>query len=363
MLDFAAFLDFYIICKESGDKTVQEIGEFLKLPDDKINIFANYITIFDGLIDFLHEYPDCDTSVVLKQTGIDVSDFEIYIIAAETLYPGLVKFKHLQPTDRVRQLLNSKQLKAVEFYAAADMADLQIAEKLNVSPEEIELAKKKLPIIKECNLEVKQFELEEAAREFFIIHPYSTVKDAAKYLKTTPQVLRTLLERLRVQGEDIKFNNVPARLEKEELRRSIIELKKEEPAITNSEISLRLSVPVSTIRDAINDTIKIYQSERADNYFFFLDKTSSDLESIKQEALARHSAGANTSSRWLEITLIAIEKQIAIHGLKAPDRLDIRQEIKMSKEDRDQIIEAAMATDAIDIDFKKIQVTGAQIEE
>jgi uncharacterized protein YpuA (DUF1002 family) len=47
-------------------------------------------------------------------------------------------------------------------------------------------------------------------------------------------------------------------------------------------------------------------------------------------------------------------------GLKAPERVDINKNVTVTKEHRDQIVNAFMATETIDVDFEKIEVTGTE---
>jgi hypothetical protein len=206
----------------------------------------------------------------------------------------------------------------------------------------------------------KTMELNNNIRDFFTLFPYSTVKEAAKAIRTTPQKIRTAAEILRNNGEDIKFNNTPVIMEREQISKEIIKLKTEEPALTIHEISRRLGVSISEVNLAIKNMIYVWKMEKADNYDFYLYKTSNSIDLVEAEAWKQHEqGGTRPSSRWLEIALMAIEKRITIHGLKAPDKIDITNRDARSKDERDNIIDVAFEADTLDIDTTKIQITGS----
>lgn len=358
MDDFLNFLDFYNAYKSLPDQTPTEIGRMCGFDDEMIVEYYTLAQLIDNIINTIREYPQADVAAIADHAQVDIEDMLSYVILISIIRDDVVSVRHFANTKIAEELFLQKKQIAIRFLSDANMSAHDIADRFGVNVAEIEVAQKNLPVLREQNALVKQYELENRIRTHFSIHPYSTVKESAKVLGLKPQELLSILEEMRMNGENIRFNNVPARLEKEEIRHRVIELKTQEPAITNAEISIRLGIPVSEAKKAVSNTIKVLQTERADAYFFLLNKTSDELETIKSEALKRHSAGNGTSSRWLEIMLIAIEKQIAIHGLKAPERLDVRQEIRVSKQERDKIIDAAVASDAVDIDFSKIQVTG-----
>jgi hypothetical protein len=64
----------------------------------------------------------------------------------------------------------------------------------------------------------------------------------------------------------------------------------------------------------------------------------------------RFQASPSSSSRWLEIKQMGVEKKIKMLGLNAPAEYRIAQNISVeSKEDKDAIIEAFLATNMLDV--------------
>ena len=199
--------------------------------------------------------------------------------------------------------------------------------------------------------------------EFFAICPHSTTQEAAKALNIPNQKVRNIVEGLRICGEDIKFNNIPKPLEMIETQKKITEIKLASPSVTNRELSIQLGVPISLIRRAIFETTKMWQSEHAESIDFYTKKVLTDLEDIEQETWNRTMASKSSSSRWLELNLMAKEKKINILGIKAPEKININKDIKINKSDRDKVVEGFMATDVTDVDFTRIEVTGELAHE
>jgi len=362
MNNFYELVEFYGIYINFVEKSVQKVVLILNYDHIKAESLIHQVAVIDLIKDLLEQYPDGDISFLIKEAKLSKEDLCYYLTAIEILFPTLIRIKNIFGNDKTNALLATKKKAAINFFIKTTRDDQEIADRLNVKVSEIEIARKNLPIIREENLIVQKLRAENKIREFFTIYPYSTIVEASKFLQIKSQILRSVVEQLRVSGEDIKFNNVPKIFEQEEISRKVIKIKTEEPAITNSEISLQLGIPVSEVKRAIQNAVKIWQIEKADNYDFHFNKTSTGLDNIEKEAWAQHEKanGGRPSSRWLEIALMAMEKRIAMHGLKAPERLDIRQEIRMTKEEKDNVIEAAMAADTIDIDFEKIEVTGRE---
>jgi len=360
MNNFYELIGFYGIYINFIEKSVQNVVTILNYNQTKAETLIRQVAVIDLVKDLIEQYPDCELSFLIKEAKLSKEDLCYYLTAIEVLFPTLIRIKNVLGNDKTNTLLAIKKKTAINFFVKTTRDDQEIADRLNVKVSEIEIARKNLPIIREENLIVQKLRAENKVREFFTIHPYSTIIEASKFLQIRPQALRSVVEQLRVSGEDIKFNNVPRVFEQEEISRKVIKIKTEEPAITNSEISLQLGIPISEVKRAIQNAVKVWQIEKADNYDFHFNKTSMGLDNIEKEAWAQHekASSGRPSSRWLEIALMAMEKRIAMHGLKAPERLDIRQDIRMTKEEKDNVIDAAMAADAIDIDFKKVEVTG-----
>ncbi len=270
-----------------------------------------------------------------------VSDIAMYFEVIQITHPFLTIFSSIVDSNAGKLLSKKKVL---------------ISEMVN--------HEKSLPLIP-CALDseiiiANTMELNNNIRDFFTLFPYSTVKEAARAIKKSTQEIRIAAETLRNNGEDIKFNNTPVIMEREQISREIIKVKTEEPALTIHEISRKLGISISEVNLAIKNMIYTWKSEKADNYDFYLHRTSSSIDLIEDEAWKQHNnGGARPSSRWLEIALMAIEKRIAIHGLKAPEKIDITNRDARSKQERDNIIDVAFEADVLDIDTSKIQITGS----
>ena len=358
MNDFNDLLCFYGIYQTLEDKSVSNVMSMINYKKVEAEEQIRKSNIITMIVKILSKIKFCSLADLLERTQLTKKETGFYLTAISALYPGLLSIKNIiGSTLMPEKVEKEKKKKALSAYIAAQKTDASICKALNVGLDEIETIKNNLPEIKEENLIVRKLRLENEVIEFFKIHPYSTIKEAAKLLGVRPQILRSVVEELRLAGEDIKFNNVPIAIEKEAIARKVIEIKTDEPALTTAEISLKLGISTVEVKNAIRDARTIWQKEKSDNYDFYINKTSRGLEEVKAVAWEQHKNSSRPSSRWLEIVLMAEEKLITMHGLKAPEKIDIRQEVLMTKNERDNIVAAAMATDAIDIDFTKVEVT------
>ena len=324
------------------------------------------------LADYTHEYqmvrrlemalrgnPDKDADHYYKVLGVSKNDLTRYFCILEMVSPGLVVVGNLGGTDREKSLCREKKRAAVNSLAASGtFLDDEIAQELGLHVDDVKLLKATVPAI---TPEMPGFELvkrENRIREFFQLYPYSTITEAAKALRMSNKEIRVIIEDLVGHGEVIKFNNSPRPLEYEEKKLAVVSLKKEDPSLSDKEISEKLGISIGQVRQAISETIRLWQMEKAQSYDFYSHKTMVELEEVKRMSLERHNSSDKSSSRWLEIYLQAHEKQIAMLGLKAPERVDINSTVTVSKEHRDKIVSAFMATEAIEAEFQKIEVTG-----
>ncbi len=359
MENYLDFINFYGVYYHAPLKEPETFVSMLSMSIGKATRYLHKSNIIDSIMELLVADDVSDIEALAEATGLSEEELAFYLVAVETLFPFSLKVKYLIGQDRIAQMQSQKEQTAINLFTETDLDDEEIAERLGVDLEKVVAARTTLPAIREEHQLIVALKEEDDVREFFTAYPYTTIREAAGQLKMPVRGLRIIVENMRAGGEDIKFNNVPVAMEREEIRRRVLETKKEDPSLTNSEVSLKLGISATEVSRAIKDALHVWQSEKADNYEFFFQKTMGELEDVKAECWGQHKNGkGRVSSRWMEIVLQAQEKQINMLGLRAPERVDIRQEIIATKEERDGLIDAALATDSIGVNFELIEVTG-----
>lgn len=307
----------------------------------------------------INQSPDKNANTYYKILGVSKNDLTRYFQILEINSPGLVTIDHLEGTKRYEDICTLKKQAAVNM-AAGTMTDKEIVKDLGIPLEDVQRFKTTLPAITPKMPGYEILKKENRIREFFDLYPYSTITEAAKALRMGNKEIRVIIEDLTRYGEVIKYNNSPRPLEYEKKKLDVVNLKKNDPTLSEKEISETLGISIHQVRQAMADTIRLWQMEKVQAYEFYSHKTMTELEEVKRLTIERHKAANNSSSRWMEIYLQAIEKQINMLGLKAPERVDINKNVTVTKEHRDQIVNAFMATETIDVDFEKIEVTGTE---
>jgi len=358
MKNFFELIEFYGLASEFVDEPDTDLAIVLNLSSPQISVLMHEVKILNSIIQILNEQPECDISLIQRETSLDNYSLSYYLVAVEILFPCKLKIKNVLQSQRINSLLKLKKKNAIHYCADKNIAASNIAEKLNVDIEEIKTTLSLVPVIVQEHAIVENLKKEMIVREFFSLHPYSVIKESAKLLQIPAQTLRTIIEKLRIAGEDIKANDIPVAVERELLDAQVIRLKIDHPSLTTTEISLKLGISPQHVKQSINNMVRVWQVEKAENYEFHFTKTSNSLDEIKNEAWSQHNGTSRPSSRWMEMILSATEKQMILHGLKAPEKLDIRQDIRLTKHERDNVIDAAIAADSIDIDYNNIQITG-----
>jgi hypothetical protein len=279
-------------------------------------------------------------------------------IVLQTLCPGLMSINNISTSRLVEKLKALKKKRAISELHLEGLNMTEIADKVRVGKEEVNTVTSNLPATV-ADSEFIKIKKEAAIRDFFKLNPYATIEEASKTIKVSNKEIRALIKDMEAYGEKIAYSNVMTEVEEEKIKDLIVAIKSDNPIVSDKDISTQLNIPLSQVRRALREAIRIWQIERNVTYDFYLTRTLKELELVKEMCMERHNAGEATSSRWMEIYLVAEEKMINILGLKAPEKLDIRNEIvDNTKEHRDEIIAAYMKTDAIDVDYNKIEVTG-----
>lgn len=356
-MNFFDVVNFLELKKTMPHQSIAELMTIVGIDPAYLNDCTEEVQRVTRLKLAINQNPDKDANTYYKILGVSKNDLTRYFQLLEIVSPGLVTVGHLKGTKRYDAICLLKTQGAVNS-ASATMTDQEIAKDLNLSLSDVQRLKTNLPAITPKMPGYEILKKENRIREFFELYPYSTITESAKALRMSNKEVRVIIEDLTKHGEVIKYNNSPRPLEYEEKKLDVVNLKKGDPTISDKDISETLGISINQVRQAIADTIRLWQMEKAQSYDFYSHKMMTELEEVKRLTLERHNAANNSSSRWLEIYLQASEKQISMLGLKAPEKVDITKNVSVTKEHRDRVAEAFMATEAIDVDFKKIEVTG-----
>jgi hypothetical protein len=322
--------------------STEDVREFLKI-SQKVKHIETALT----------ENPDIQFAANGKSGMIDPQ-----AMILQTLCPGMMSINNIKTSKLVEKLNALKKKRAIYELHLEGLNMTEISDKIETDKEEVNTVMSNLPATV-VDSEFSKIKKEATIRNFFKLNPYATIEEASKTIKLTNKEIRSLIKDMEAYGEKIPYSNVMTEVEEEKIKDLIVAIKSDDPSVTDKDISTRLNIPLSQVRRALREAIRIWQVERNVTYDFYLTRTIRELEMIKDLCMERHNAGEATSSRWAEIYLVAEEKIINILGLKAPEKLDIRNEIvDNTKEHRDEIIAAWMETDAIDVDYNKIEVTG-----
>lgn len=358
MNNFFELINFYKIIVEFSGNSDSILAAMLNKTIPETILMKKEADTVDLIVELINENNNVDTDFFKEELKFTDEQVHYYFIAIQALFPNKISIKNILKGSQIKRLLVLKKYAAIQFLINRNISQISISDRLDVEMNEIKELLSNVPAIIENNHIIQDLREEAIVRDFFTIHSYATLRESAKILKISAQKIRTIVGKLRLAGEDIKATDMPVAINKEIVGTQVINLKINQPSLTTVEISLKLGISTQEVKRAINDMVRIWQIEKAESYEFHFAKTSNSLDEIKTEAWAQHNGSKNPSSRWMEMILSATEKQIAMHGLKAPEKLDIRQDIRLSKVERDNVVNAAIAADVIDIDYNNIQVTG-----
>ena len=310
-----------------------------------------------------NKYTTREICEALKITE-DIFIKEVHLMAC--LYPGSVLFKFVSPIIK-SSFQKQKQIDAI-LYLQETEEELTIniiCEKLAVDDRVAQqiINMNKLPAVKNnASLTFIEFindiGLHGKLIKYFQMNPYDDVKNAIKELKIkiSPVILKNGLEALIDRGYKIPCIAHQDAMQIEQLYMDIVEYKQKNPYATPKLLGRKFGLSENQIIMVIEQTAEEWKKEKIRSYEFYFKGVLEELDEISSFCYDRFHATPNSSSRWLEIAQNNTEKKIKLLGLNAPTEINIQQRVQIeTKEEKDAIIEAFMATDMIDVSPAKKQ--------
>jgi len=300
-----------------------------------------------------------------KKIGIEYDDFlmEIHLYAA--LNPGKVSIRYLSGFFR-SGLTKQKEIDAV-CYMKENNKSLSIdyiCDRLNVSEQigkdivkqhkidiNISPTQKKKAYVTYIEI-VNNHSLQRPIIKYFNENPKASFKQCIKDLKlnTSESALRNSIENLIERGYKIpcKLYGDPMLEEKE--MADIVAYKEKNPYATPHMVARKFDTTETKIITILDAAAEQYRIEKVRSYEFYFKRVLDEIDEVGDLCMERFEASPNTSSRWLEIRQMGLEKKIKMLGLNAPAELHVKQDVNVtSKEERDAILDAFLATDMIDV--------------
>ncbi len=291
------------------------------------------------------------------------SNEEIFFFLSLLYYPNTFCYDDLFFEDIAKGLAEEKTTVAIQKNLEAGMPYEEIKIKLDLDAQPH--GESSVPaIIRSKDLQIEELRNINNVKAFFAQHPYASVAEAAKTLNLKNKDIRKIINQAEAEGETIKYSNVLRTIEYETLKKQIIQLKMEDPMISDNELAYQLEAPLVTIKKAIQEAVQMMKIENAQNFAFMAHQSAKSFKLVEDEAYKRHKATKNSSSEWLKIMVSARQAIVDLYGLKEPEKIDILHQLQgSSKEERDAMVEAWYATDALDIDFKQIEAKTEEADE
>jgi len=342
----------------------------LNLPNKEIVSFDS-----EGLKSRLHLYEEhaSNHELTLKElataVGASFEEFQIEIHIVSCIRPGAVCLKFLSSyvkSDFQRQ----KELLAVSWMKSKGLPLSQdlICEKLAVDYQTAKM------IVSQVDLDAgkkftatgpamffKDFMVDQSNQmkviKFFNENQYASLSSAIKALDLNISVstLRNCIGVMIDNGYRIPCMTIsdPMLIEAQHL--DIIKFKQQNPYATDTFIGKALGISPGIVQTSIDRAAKEFKIEKIRSYEFYVREMQERLDKVCYESMSRHEASDKSSSKWLEIYQMGLEKQIKLLGLNAPTEIYINQKVEIeSKEDRDKVIAAFFAADHIDIDETRL---------
>lgn len=306
---------------------------------------ANKLSIFDAA----------------KLVGIEYSEFitEIHIYAA--LNPGKVSIKYLTGYFR-SGLSKQKEIDAVcwmkennekltldylcERLNIIENQALAICKRHQLELQEDPERKKKEPIM---YIDIVQNEsIQKPIIKYFNENPYASAEKCIKHigLNISKTALRNAMEYLIDKGYKIPFMVIYDPMTEEKNMADVVAYKELNPYATSRLMAPMFNTTPDRIDSMLATAAETYRIEKMRSYEFYFKHVLDEIDEIGMLCIERFMASPNSSSRWLEIKQMGLEKKIKMLGLNAPAELKIMQNIQIeSKEDRDAILDAFLATE------------------
>ena len=303
------------------------------------------------------------TLEIAKELKIDLTlcEFEIHLFML--LNPGSVPLRFLSNYFK-KSFRDQKNIDALQ-YMKENIKDLTmdyVCERLKVSEK---IAHK---LVQEQKLKIKKPDSMELIGEYVFIdlledrnlqkrvinyyhqHPYTDHKKAIKDLgiKIKEHVFLGGLEELINQGYKIPCLAQDDPIAYEKLKRDIVKYKEENMYATPKVLSDRFGLKEKQIVAILYSASEEYRQEKIRSYELYFKKVLGELDEVGELCMDRFYASPQSSSRWLEIRQMGIEKKIRMLGLNAPSEIMINQNVNVqSKEEKDAIVDAYFATEEI----------------
>jgi DNA-binding transcriptional regulator YhcF (GntR family) len=282
---------------------------------------------------------------------------EIFFFLSLLQYPSTFSYSDIFFDDIAKGLSEEKINVAIQKNLETGMPYDSIKKKLKLDCESH--GESSVPaIIRSKDLQIEELRNINKVKAFFGQFPYASVAEAAKTVGITNKAVREIINQAEAEGETIKYSNALRTIEYEMMKKQIIELKMEDPMISDGELAYQLEVPVTTVKKAIQEAVQMMKIENAQNFAFMAHQSAQQFKLVEDEAYKRHKATKNSSSEWLKIMVSTRQAIVELYGLKEPEKIDILHQIQhQSKEEKDAMVEAWYATDALDINHKLIEAT------
>ena len=300
-----------------------------------------------------------------KSNNIPYEQFlnEIHVYAA--LNPGRVSIRYLSGYFR-SALTKQKEIDAIcymrEHYKKLSVE--LICERLNVSEQnairivqnhnlDVQITpkiRKELPITYHDVINNEAYQ--SPIIKFFNANPNLSVKACIKALglNISEMALKNAIENLLERGYKIPCRTYFDPLLEEQQMAEIVAYKEKNFYHTPAMIAKKFNVSEHKINSILNIASEQYRVEKLRSYEFIFKNVIDEIDEIGDLCMDRFKASPASSSRWLEIKQMGIEKKIRMLGLNSPMELRVQQNVTVeSKEEKDAIIDAFMATNLIDV--------------
>lgn len=333
--------------------------------DDEITTADDAVFDIDGFRSRKKEYEEClsDASLsifeICERIEVDYELFHIEAMAMSTIMPVCLKFVDSTikaSLGRQKQISALKELQqkygtlTTEIVSESLYVDMATAKSLADSA--------KFDIVDANSYErytkkdfLEDLDLQEKYANWFRLHPHEGASKARKAvgINIPYNTLVSGLHHLIDEGQILPCSLGMSPFDVEALRKSIVAHKIENPYATAGDIAKHFDVSVKVVQTAIEDATDQMRREKKNNYEIYFKRTLDRIEDVEKKCLERFDGSPKSSSRWLELVLMGVEKKIRMLGLNPPAELNINQTINLqTKEERDAIVEAYYSTDEAD---------------
>ena len=301
-------------------------------------------------------------------------DYDLFLLEVQlyaSLNPGKVSVRYLSSYFKFA-LEKQKEIDAIcwlkENYT--DLSVDYICERLEISEKEaLRIVKQhkfevNMPANQKQNMRLSYIDIinnesiQKPIIKFFNENPEASIGMCIKATKLnlTEAALRNALGKLIESGYKIpcKIYSDPVVEEKE--MAEIVAYKEKNLYAAPRYIAKEFNTTEHRVLGILNSTAEQYREEKVRSYELYFKAMLDEIDEVGRFCIERFMASPNSSSRWLEIKQMGLEKKIRMLGLNAPAELRVQQDIQVhTKEDRDAIVTAYMETQMLDITPENIK--------